>query len=228
MATKTLILRPIRVTCSDESLVTPVPEDTTVDNYHLLVNEEEPDDHSTYITLTSPTDGSSTSLSYHFSYKKPIDMSHIVSITYYSRTVRTNAALNSNFVHTLHLKSDYVLSRSDIDTSSYFNEIWLSTTKNDEETVLSEFNTVTDFSVTQSLSALDTQNKGNSVISTTQVYIEIVYESVKIVHIKKDDAWSLVKYRDMYLKDNNTWVKLELLAENIFNNGAKYRVKESD
>lgn len=231
MATKTLILRPLKVTCDDESLLTFVPDTTTLESAHLLINEEVADDNATYIKCRTPANSEgidTVSVSYHFNYVKPIDMSQIVSVTYYSKQTRENAAVNNNLTYVLHLENDYNLSALAPGGASSFDFTFCSLYESDKESAIAEFDIASDFLVIQNLSDMDSNSKSSSNVQVTQAYIEIVYETFEIAHIKNDDTWNMVKCKEFYLKDNNAWTKLELPIENIFDDGSKYRIKEVD
>lgn len=223
MATKTLILRPVKVTCDDESLVTPTPNDTTIDNWHLLVNEEVRDDNSTYLLCKSPSN-----VSYHFNYIKPIDMQNIVGFNLHI-VDKCNNAVTTTFSYTLFLVNNYVLPNFSRDTNTSWatEDKIITANQSDSTNIFNELNSVSDFYVTQGLSSGNMGNKVGEVL-VTQVYIEIIYESVDIIYFKSNDIWMRNLCPGVYSKNNVEWVKLKSSAESFFDNSSKYRIKEVD
>ena len=221
MATKTLILRPVKVTCDDETLVTPTPSDTTIDNWHLLVNEEVRDYGSTCLLCKSPSN-----VSYYFNYIKPVDMENIIGLNLHI-VDKCNNGESTGFSYSMVLTNSYALPNISLATGQSWADIdkIITANQSDNANIFDELNGVSDFYVIQGVST--NGNKAAQVL-VTQVYVEIIYEALEPIHIKNDDTWDMVKCKEFYLRNSNAWTKLELPIENIFENNSKYRIKEVD
>ena len=218
MATKTLILRPVKVTCDEESLLTFVPDTTTLDSAHLLINEEIADDDATYIECKTPVN-----IMYHFSYVKPADMKQIIGFNFYTRDAAILTGPTCSY--TLFLNSDYVLSSIKHANNEKYEVRTVSFSETDESNIFKELNSSIDFHVTQ---ATTSSGSKAMTINVTQVYVEIIYEPADIIYIKSNDIWDAKLYIEVYSKNNVEWVKLESPAESVFENNSKYKIKEVD
>jgi hypothetical protein len=202
MATKTLILRPASITCDNESLVTLYPADTTMANAHILVNEESSDEDATYIT-----GGLGSNISYHFVFTKP---ENLKNITGFSFTVRHKLEANSSqhsISYNMYLGSDnYTLCTMTENPTTYVDMIDTITDdiKSTIVGTLDDANSV-NFYITQAV-ATGNSNKSKP-IRTTQMYIEITYETNDIVlqYFKQGDAWISLGEFSMYYKRNHRW-----------------------
>ncbi len=228
MATKTLILRPIRVGASDESLMTLYPSDTTISNAHLLVNEEVADDDATYVSIT----GAGTKAYYYFQYNKPEELISITDVAIKTRDKLesgSNAGVGSFAIN----NTTYgVITTGSVSTSEY-NELALVASNSDS--FLEAWNNATSDTTIEVGRSVHTNSSKASPIRTTQVYIEITYEASEpiepdpeptinnVILTKKNGLWTTINYISVYCKNSNSWV---LSDDYILQNNQKYTIKE--
>lgn len=219
MATKTLILRPISVTSTDESLVTLYPTDTTMANAHTLVNEEVADDDATYIT-----GGLGGSINYHFSFTKPDDLENITDFSFKVRQRLEASSTASSTSYQIYLTSgNYTLCTFSEDATAY-TDLSSSLATDNMNSILGEFNNATsklDFYITQTVASA---NKAKPT-RTTQLYIEITYQnSVKdAVYLKQNNEWVKLNNAMLYRRYNHSW---SLLDYSILEKNNEYLIKE--
>lgn len=226
MATKTLILRPVKVTCDDETLVTFYPDTAALSTAHMLVNEEVADDDSTYVLASA-----GSNVYYHFNYVKPSDLKNINSFTFYVKIKAETAGSNSNYNninYSINLSSQYTLPSSKLGTEAgYIIHSGAGNSDDITANIIQEFNDTTsdlNFYITQNVAS----GGKNNPIRTTQIYVEIIYEPEDIIYIRSNDVWDITEYTELYFKNNVEWVKLESPAESVFDDGSKYKIKEVD
>lgn len=203
MATKTLILRPMSITSDDISLVTFYPSDTTIDNAHILVNEEVADDDATYIT-----GGLGSGINFHFSFTKPEDLKNITGFSFKVRNKFETSGSNHNVTYNMHIENNsYALSSLTTNPTVYtdMSESILDDTRNIIIGILNN-NQNLNFYITQTSG---TNNKSKP-IRTTQMYIEITYESNDAVlqYFKQNNEWVNIGELNIYYKENNEWSSL--------------------
>ena len=227
MATKTLILRPVAVYAGDTA-VTLYPSSTTIEQAHLLVNEEIADDDTTYITLAT-----GEAVNYHFIYQKPLDLANVTNVVFHFRSLpeTTGTANASNSVsHGLFVLGDnsYSFNAKAFGTSAAIYQDYDIEASNEStlSEVISIFNTLSTndpFYCRQSI--INTGNKFCP-IRTTQMYVKITYETkedsdINFYYVKNNDKWKSYPVA-MYKKSNNVWVET---TEDIFENNSRYVIK---
>lgn len=218
MAVKTVILRPISVTTSNESLVSFYPSDTTLPNAHLLVNEEVADDDSTYIV-----GGLGGNVNYHFSFTKPNNLKDVADFSFIVRS-RVESGTGDSTSYSLHLQSNkYSLLTVSNNSTSYVDSS--DATSTDIKTsIVADLNATTsnlEFYISQDVATGTNKSKPTRV---TQIYVIITYNDNNddVFYMKKGGSW--IKLGNTILwKYNNTWSSLNL---GLIANNSKFYVKE--
>lgn len=217
MAIKTLILRPVSITATDESLVTLYPTDTAMANAHTLVGEETADDDATYIT-----GGLGGVINYYFSFTKPEDLKEVTGFSFKVRYMTESGSSTVDFQ--LYLSSyNYTLCSSTNSITAY-TDASSAFTSDDMNAIVGKFNSTTsnlDFYVTQTVAT------GNKLKPTrvTQMYIEVTYQdnAGNIVYLKQNDEWIKLNEPILYRRYNNKWSLLDL---SIMTDGSNYIMRE--
>lgn len=201
MATKTIILRPTSITCDNESLVTLYPSSVTMANAHTLVNEEVADDDATYIT-----GGLGSNINYHFNISKPDDLKSITGFSFIVRHKMEASSILHSIAYKMYLGTDnFTLNTFTTNELTYLN-MNDSVTNDVKDAIISLMNDTSDFNfyITQAVSTGTSKSKP---IRTTQIYIEITYESNDAVvqYLKQNDTWVNIGELAIYYKQNYKW-----------------------
>ena len=205
MATKTLILRPTSITSENTSLVTLYPSDTTMDNAHILVNEEVADDDATYIT-----GGLGSNVSYHFNFTKPDDLKKITGFSFLIRHKFEASSAQHTITYQLYIgANNYTLkSLAGSDNPTVYTDMNENITDEIRNAIISAINDEqnTSFYITQTITGNSSKSKP---IRTTQIYIEIIYENNAsiIQYLKQNNTWINIGELNLYYKRNAKWSK---------------------
>jgi hypothetical protein len=203
MATKTLVLRPISITSDDTSLVTFYPSDTTMDNAHILVNEEVADDDATYIT-----GGLGSGINFHFSFTKPEDLKNITGFSFKVRNKFETSGSNHNVAYKIYIENNNYTLNSLTANSTVYTDMSESIVDDIRNAIISalDSNQNLNFYITQTSGT----NSKSKPIRTTQMYIEITYESNDAVlqYFKQNNEWINIGELNIYYKKNNEWYSL--------------------
>ena len=224
MATKTLILRPVRVTTDDESLVTLYPSNTTMANAHTLVSEEVADDDATYIWLT----GAKGAVRYYFEYTKPEDL---ISITNFTVTLKEKLESGSNvggYNFYINNTMQAIGGSITLNTSEYNFYTLSPNTDKALTSIINLFSEATSDTEIYFYRNVNSNSSKASPLKTTQVYMEITYEAKEeakpdLIYLKKDNIYTQVNYNSIYSKNNNSWVITDISS---LQNNEKYIIKE--
>lgn len=206
MASKTLILRPIAITCGDESLVSFYPTDATIANAHLLVDEETADDDSTYITL-SP----GAAVKYYFEYNKPYNCTAITDVSFRFRScpeVKGSNNMSNQISHKVEILDyddsismyGHSFATSDV---MYYDYDATETNKGNIATYLSGVSNA-NINISQTVGTGDKNNP----IRTTQVYMQITYDYENGLYLKENGEWQTVD-GIVYHKQSGTWIETD-------------------
>lgn len=220
MATKTLILRPTSVTCSDESLVTLYPSGTILSNAHLLVGEEVADDDATYIT-----GGLSSNINYHFMFDKPNDLKNITKFSFMVRYKLEASSQNHTVTYKIYLNTDNYTLCTMTDNSTVYSDMNENITDDIKSSIVNTLNNGQNlnFYITQAITGNSAKSKP---IRVTQIYIEITYESNEFViqYLKQNNTWINIGELSIYYKRNYKWNPLnDVLLESYIDK--KYLVE---
>ena len=231
MATKTLILRPIKVSTSNDSLVTLQPSSTTMSNAHTLVNEEVADDDSTYVAIT----GTGGKVYYYFEYNKPENLESITNVVVIARE-KLETGSNLGGVSLYINDTSYPLSGGSISTTEYNTrtcEASTSTSSTVLDKIISALKDATSADKIYFQRTVNTNSSKMSPLRTTQVYMEITYEASepippepvvdKVISIKKNGVWTTINHTLIYHKINNVWTASDT---SILQNNQKFIIKE--
>ena len=176
MATKTLILRPTSITCDNESLVTLYPSGTTLSNAHLLVNEEVTDDDATYIT-----GGLGSNINYHFTFAKPDDFKNVTKFSFTVRHKLEASSQQHSIAYEIYLNANNYTLCTMTENSTVYSDMNENITDDIQNSIVNALNNDQNlnFYITQAVSTGN--NKKSKPIRTTQMYIEITYETNEAV-----------------------------------------------
>lgn len=215
MATKTLMLRPTSITCDDASLVTLYPADTILANAHMLVNEEVADDDATYIT-----GGLGSNIHYHFTFTKPDDLKNIIGFSFLVRHKLEASSQQHSIAYTIYLGSDNHTLCTMTDNTTVYADMNENISDDIKTSIISSLNNSQNinFYITQTVST-GNSNKSKP-IRTTQMYIEVIYESndTVIQYFKQNDKWINIGELSVYYKRNYEWNVLNDLQINSYTN----------
>lgn len=149
MAIETLILRPVSITCDNESLVTLYPADTTISEAHILVNEEAMDDDATYIT-----GGLGSNIHFHFNLTKPYGNEY--NITNFSFKVRHKFDTSSSghtVTYQMNIESDNYTLNTLSENPTVYTDMSDRITDDTRSTIINKLNSSQnlDFYITQTV-----------------------------------------------------------------------------
>lgn len=198
MATKTLILRPILVDSPDETLVSLVPSEISINKAHTLLNEVVADDDSGYILFSA-----GGQINSYFDYIRP---SNAINITGASIKIRCKLESSQNVKtldNSLTVSSTFTATQLSNITTDYVDyELVFS----DLSSLISELDSTeeTRFTLTSYISTGTKQ----STVRITQIYIEISYEceaDESKIYLKSNGMWEELTNVHYYTKTKNFW-----------------------
>lgn len=208
MATKTLILRPISITSDNTSLITLYPSGTTIDNAHILVNEEVADDDATYVT-----GGLGSNVNYHFNFTKPSDFKKATGFSFLIRHKFEASSSQHTVTYQLYIGADNytLISLAGSDNPTIYTNMNENITDEIRNAIISAINGEqnTSFYITQTI----TGSSKSKPIRTTQIYIEIIYEDNAsiIQYFKQNGKWINIGDLNIHYKKNSQWKALNEL-----------------
>ena len=227
MATKTLILRPVSVTCDDTSLVTLYPTSTALSEAHLLVNEETADDDATYITS-----GLGSNVNYHFVFDKPSDFKNIIGISILIRYKFESTSTMHSLTYTVNLDTEsFAITNTATQTSTAYVDQIESFADDLQSMIAAELNSTQSLSfyITQALST--TQSNKSKPVRTTQMYIEVTYESSDPIlqYFKQANKWISLGELALYYRSSDSWDLLtDLQIDEYVDANKKYLIEVID
>ena len=219
--TKTLILRPTRTVAinnSGSNTVNAVPEDTSEENFYILLADDVADDDATKITISS---GCSAVFGFAFEGIENVISADIFLRMYTTATVESSCVININYVDT---NGSSVLSVDEsVDTTDQ-NGLWTDETISLSSS-FSQFNLLSSGEVLITLNTVHpTSGSKVYVPSYTQIYIKITYEEPEVIdksiYMRENDAWIQLT-GTIYQKQNGVWIEYD----SIPSSGQKYNLQ---
>lgn len=222
MATETLILRPTSII--DYSGVEPIPSETTVENWHKLINEEVADDNSTKLTISiSKTETDYITVGHDFTRPGAISSAKI-----YIRYIGSEKNIDGIMLYLEILDNNgSTIGSEDILVNDLFDDsVFNFYSKTIEISNYDLLNSIKNglISLKLNLYCESTPSKEHS-LGITQLYIELTHDGTltqpiesPLLFIKSDNSWTTL-HGTLYEKKDGDYILSDL---SILTNGQNY------